>query len=68
MKNISKINPAITENMEYLIVKVPVIDIKVGVSLLTRCTLHFASSSSNAWLTFQAKNNVRNAPASTAIA
>ena len=34
MKSISKINPAITENTECMIVKAhaPVIDIKVGVS------------------------------------
>ena len=35
MNSISTINPAITENMECLIIKAhsPVIDIKVGVSL-----------------------------------
>ena len=59
-------NPAITENTECFIIKAcaPVIDIKVGVSLLTWCitTLHFTISTSNVWLSFQAKNNVRSAP------
>ena len=40
---------------------------KSGCATLTWCiiTLRFASSSSNVWLPFQAKNNVRSAPAST---
>ena len=67
MKSISTINLAITENMECSIIKVhaPAIDIKSGCVALTRCitTLCFASSSVNVWLTFQAKNNARSAPA-----
>ena len=41
MKSISTITPAITENMEYMIVKAhaPVIDMKVGVSTV----YHYAS-------------------------
>jgi len=79
MKNISTINPAITEITECLIVKAhaSAVDIKVGVPLKhdvflktsTWCItmLHFATSSSNVWLTFQAKNNVRSVPANTAL-
>ena len=73
MKIIPTINPTIMVNMERLIVKThaPMIDIKVGVSLLHGIyifTLYFASSSSNVWLAFQAKNNVRSASACTALA
>jgi len=47
MKSISTINPAITENTKYSIVKVcaSFINLKVGVSLVTM--LHFTSSSLN---------------------
>jgi len=46
------------------------IDIKMGVSLnkVYITTLHLVSSSSSIWVTIQAKNNVGNAPASTALA
>ena len=32
-----------------------------------RIITHFATSSSNTWLTFQAKNNVRSVPASSTL-
>jgi len=51
MKSISKINPPITENTEYLIIKVhaPFIDLKVDVSLDHGVSLRFqfTSGSSN---------------------
>jgi len=61
MKSISTINPAITENMECMIIKV------LALVIETQCiiTLHFVSSSSNVWLTFQAKNNARSTSACT---
>jgi len=68
MKSISTINPTIMENMECIIAKArPSYWYKSGCVALTRSIiiLHFASSSSNIWLTFQAKNNVRSAPACT---
>ena len=72
MKSISTVNPAIMENTECTIVEVcaPIIDKKSGLSTaLAGCIimLRFASSSSNIWLTFQAKSNVRTAPACTAL-
>ena len=44
-------------------------DLKVGVSLDHGVSLHFVSLLAllTCWATFQAKNNVRSAPASTAL-
>ena len=71
MKSISTINPAITENMECLIIKARTsyIDLKVGVSLNHGVTLCFILllAFRPCWATFQAKNNVRSAPASSAL-
>ena len=63
----SIINPAIAENTEYLIVEVraPVINLKEGGLLDHSVSLRFFF-----WLlyvTFQAKNSVRNPPASTVL-
>ena len=68
LKSISTINPAITENMECSIVKVHAsfINLKVGnhgVSLCFVSLLAFRIC----WATFQANNNVRSAPASSAL-
>jgi len=70
MKSISTINPAITENTERTIVKAraPVIDIKWVCRLNT--VYHYASFRFQLFeclATIQAKNNIRSAPASTAL-
>ena len=71
MKSISTINPAITENTECLIVKAGTsfIDLKVGVSLDHGVSLRSISllALQTCSATLQAKNNVRRAPASTAL-
>jgi len=72
MKSISTTNPAITENTECMIVKAraSVIDIKNGYVCCLNMVYHYASfcfQLFNVWLLFQAKNNVRSAPASTAL-
>ena len=63
MKSISTINPAITENTEYLIVTVcaTFIDLKVGVLLNHGVSLCCASPPSlrMSWVTFQTKNSVK---------
>ena len=66
-KKISTINPSISENTKCLIVdaRAPVINLKVvsldhGVSFCFQ-TLRLL------WATFQAKNKVKSAPASTAL-
>ena len=68
MKSISAINPAITENT---IIKActSFIDLKVGVSLYHGVSLCFVSllALRTCWATFQAKNNVRSATASSAL-
>jgi len=71
MKNISAINPAIMENTEYSIVIVHslFINIKVGVSLdhgISLCFILLLALRAG-WEAFQAKNNVRSAPASSAL-
>ena len=72
MKSISTINPAIMKNTECLIVKTctPANNLKVGVLLDHIASL--CSVSLPVLLTFeaifQAKNNVRSTPASTALA
>jgi len=67
MKSISIINPAITENTECLIVKAHAsfIDLKVDVSLNHGASLSFILllAFRACWATFQAKNNIRSAPA-----
>jgi len=67
MKSISTIDPAITENMEIMIVKpyATVIDIRVDVSPQHGVSCLFQALS-NIWLTFPAKNNLRSALACTA--
>ena len=74
MKGISTINPAITENMECSIINVHAsfINLKVGVSLDYYAL--FTSSCSNIlynvptyYAMFQAKNNIRSVPASSAL-
>ena len=71
MKSISTINPAITENTECTIIKAqcPSYWNKSGYFALTQwiIMLCFTSSSSNVWLPFQAKNNIRIPPACTAL-
>jgi len=71
MKYISIINPAIAGNMGCLIVEMctSFIDLKVGVSLDRGVLLCFISflALQTLWETFQAKNNVKSAPASTAL-
>ena len=71
MKSISTINPATTENTEWLIVKVHVsfIYLKVDVLLNHDVSLHFVSllPLRTRWATFQAKNNVKIAPANATI-
>ena len=71
MKRIFTINPAITENTECSIVKVcaSFINLKVGVSFNYGVSLRFISllALQTCWATFQAKNNVRSAPASSAF-
>ena len=70
MKSISTFNPAITKNTECLIVKecasLNFIDLKVGMSLNHGVSLRFISllTLQTCW---QAKNNVRSAPASSAL-
>ena len=68
-KNISTINPAIVENTECSIVKacVSFINFQSGRVTWSWCItmLSFVSSCSNCWLMFQAKNNVKSAPASS---
>ena len=63
-ESISTIDPAIMENTECTIVKA-----LSGCVTLTLCIimLHFASSSSNVWLTFPAKTNVRSVPACSVL-
>ena len=71
-KSNSTINPAITENMECLIIKAHAsfINLKVGVSLNHDVSLCFVSllNFRTCWATFQAKNNVRSTPGSSALA
>ena len=64
----STTNPAITENIQCLIIKAyaPVIDLKVGVSLHHGVSLRFVSLPA-LLATFQANNNIRSASASTAL-
>jgi len=71
MKSVSIINPAIKENMECLIIKAQgsFIDLKMGVPLNHGVSLRFVLllAFRTCWATFQAKNNVRNTPASSAL-
>jgi len=71
MKNISTINPAMTENTECYIVKVctSFINFKVGVLLDRGVSLRLVSllALRTCWETFQAKNNVRSSPASCSL-
>ena len=71
MKSISTINPAITENTECSIVntRVSFINLKVGVLLDYDLLLCFISllALQTCWATFQAQNNIRSAPASSAL-
>ena len=71
MKSIPTINPAIKENTVYLIVEActSFINLNVGVSLNHGASLHFILRIvlRTCWTTFQAKNNVRSAPASSAL-
>ena len=71
MKSISTINPVIAENTECLIIKMcaSFIDLKVGTSLNHEVTLRFNSllAFRTCLVTFQAKNNVRSALASSAL-
>jgi len=71
MKSIFTINAAIAENMECLIVKVHAltINLQVGVSLGHGASLLFISLQALRTLDakFQARNNISNAPASTAL-
>ena len=64
----STINPAMMGNTRGSIVKActPVIDLKVGVSLDHSVSLCFTAPQT-LWTTFQAKNNVKGASASTAL-
>ena len=58
------------ENAEWSIIKArSSYDLKVGVSLYHGVSLHFVSlpGLQTLWLIFQAKNNVKSAPASTAV-
>ena len=72
MESISTSNLAIMENTEHLIFNVctPIINLKMGVSLDHCVSLLFVSvpALQTFWLTFQSKNNVRSALASTALA
>ena len=63
MKSIATINPAIMENTEHSI------DLKVCVTLDHDVSLHFVSllAIRTRWATFQAENNIRSAPASSAL-
>ena len=71
MKSISSVNSAIMENTECLIVKVctTFINLKMCVSLGHSASLCFVSllALRTCWAIFQAKNNARNAPASSAL-
>ena len=71
MKIISTINPAIMENMECSIVKAltSFTNLKVGMSLKHGALLHFISllAAQTYWTTFQTKNNVRSALASSSL-
>jgi len=71
MKTISTINPAITGNMECLIVEVRAsfINLTVGVSLGHGVLLHFVLllAVRTCWATFQAKNTVRSHLASFSL-
>ena len=71
MKSILTINPAITENTECLIIKARAssINLKVGLSLNHGVSLLFVLhlAFQKCWATFQAKNSIRNAPASIAL-
>ena len=71
VKSVSTINPVITENTECSIVKVRTtfMDLKVGVSLDHDESLCFISllAHQTCWATFQAKNNVKSTPASSAL-
>ena len=71
IKSVSTINPAITENMEWSIVKActPVINLKVGVPFDHDASVHFYTVDlQTLWETFQAKNNCWSTPDSTALA
>jgi len=71
MNSISTINPAIMKNMEWSIAKAHTsfIDLKVGVSLNHGVPLCFISllAFRTCWKKFQEKNNIRSAPASSAL-
>ena len=71
MNSISTINPAITENTECLIIKahLSLINLKVGVLLDHDALLCFISllALGTCWATFQAQNNVKSVPASSAL-
>jgi len=71
MKSISTINPAITENTERLIIKAhtSIIKLKVGMFLDHEVSLPFILllALQTCWATYQAKNNVWSAPASSAL-
>ena len=70
MKSTSTINPAIAENTEWSIAKVRLIyQLKVGVSLNHGVSLRFVSllAFQTCWVTFQARNNVRSTPDSSAL-
>ena len=71
MKSISTINPAIMENTECSTAKThsSFIDLKVDVSLSHGVLLCFVSLQAlqTCWATFQMKNNVRSALASSAL-
>ena len=60
MKSISTINPAIMENTEHLIVKMHASFIDVSWRLILFLAFQ------TCWATFQAENNVRSSPASSA--
>jgi len=64
MKSISAINPAITENMECSIVDVHALFINLQAGVLLDYYASFTFSCSNM---FQAKNNRRSTPASSAL-
>jgi len=66
MKSIPAINPAI---MEIVKAHTPVIDQNCRCVALSWCTYHYASfpATLNILVTFQAKNSIRRAPASSAL-
>ena len=71
-RSISKINPTITENTEFSIIKVHAlfINLKVDVSLdhnVSLASFHFQLSEYFGQHSKQAKNNLRSTPASSAL-